>query len=65
MLLCCDRTAYRHSLHRWADVPDYIRATPHNLHILNMHQAEEGMYCVDAASVSPLFPMSGPSSDAQ
>lgn len=36
-----------------------------NLHELNMHQAEEGMYCVDAASVSPLFPMSGPFSDAQ
>ncbi len=37
----------------------------HNLHELNMHHAGEGMYCVDAASVSPLFPMSGPFSDAQ
>ena len=36
-----------------------------NLHVLNMHQAEEGMYCVDTASVSSLFPMSGPFSDAQ
>lgn len=36
----------------------------HNMHVLNMHQAEEGMYCVDAASVSSLFPMSGPFSDA-
>lgn len=37
----------------------------HSQPVLNMHQAEEGMYCVDAASVSSLFPMSGPFSDAQ
>lgn len=37
----------------------------HSLSVLNMHQAEEGMYCVDTASVSSLFSMSGPFYDAQ